>query len=268
MISAPTLRIDTHAHVFPAQPKLAPRRRYTPRGAARLDDYLDLLDGAGLSHGVLVQPSFLGTDNSHLAACLRVAPERLRGIAVVEAGVSEQELSELAVAGVVGIRVNLLDAPVTRYCTAAWQDLFKRLAARGWIIQVQTPGADLPAVLDCLWACEAPIVIDHFGRPDPELGAQDQSFLELQRRAGEERVWVKLSAPYRVSGCILQDHAWRLLDLLGPRRILWGSDWPWTQHEDGRDYDETLAWLERWVPDSAARDQILGETPSRLFGFY
>ncbi len=266
MIASPPYRIDTHAHVFPGQPRLVPRRRYTPRGAARLDTYLDLLGGAGLSHAILVQPSFLGTDNCHLVACLRAAPDRLRGIAVVDRKITGRALSEMAGSGVVGIRLNLLDAPVERFRAAEWQALFERIAALGWIIEVQALGADLPAALDCLWACGAPLVIDHFGRPDVSLGAQDRGFREMTRLADQERIWVKLSAPYRITNGSLQDHARRLLELFGPRRLLWGSDWPWTQYEEGMDFSHSLGWLEQWVPDRNSRDWILGETPARLFG--
>ena len=268
MISAPPFRIDTHAHVFPAQPRLVPRRRYTPRGAARLDDYLGLLDSTGLSHGVLVQPSFLGTDNSHLIACLRVAPERLRGIAVIDQTITDRDLTDLAAAGVVGIRLNLLDAPVERYRTAAWQSLFERVTALNWIIEVQALGTDLPEALACVWPCGAPLVIDHFGRPDPSRGAQDRGFRELVRLAEQERLWIKLSAPYRTTDGLLEDHARRLLELFGPGRLLWGSDWPWTQHEEGMAFWRSLDWLERWVPDAESRDRVLGETPARLFGIY
>ena len=53
----------------------------------------------------------------------------------------------------------------------------------------------------------------------------------------------------------------------GPERLLWGSDWPWTQNAAGKTYALTLEWLRRWVPDDAQRDAILGATPAALFGF-
>ena len=75
-----TAAVDTHAHVFHQGLALADTRRHTPDYDATLAQYLELLDGHGLSHGVLVQPSFLGTDNSHLLQALRAAPARLRRI--------------------------------------------------------------------------------------------------------------------------------------------------------------------------------------------
>lgn len=108
-----TAAVDTHAHVFHQGLALADTRRHTPDYDATLAQYLELLDGHGLSHGVLVQPSFLGTDNSHLLQALRAAPARLRGVAVVDPAIDDPGLQALAAAGVVGIRLNLigLDLP-------------------------------------------------------------------------------------------------------------------------------------------------------------
>ena len=71
--------IDTHAHVFRQGLALADTRRHTPDYDATLTQYLALLDAHGVARGVLVQPSFLGTDNSHLVAALRAAAGRCAG---------------------------------------------------------------------------------------------------------------------------------------------------------------------------------------------
>ena len=111
-ISETTLpTIDTHAHVFHRGLKLAPGRRYAPDYDAPLPLYLEQLDRNGMTNGVLVQPSFLGTDNSYLVESLKQASGRLRGIAVVDPAVSTDELRALDRAGVVGLRLNLVGQP-------------------------------------------------------------------------------------------------------------------------------------------------------------
>ena len=100
--------VDTHAHIFHQGLELAGNRRYSPDYDATVEQYLGHLDHCGLSHGVLVEPSFLGTDNRHLVDALRRFPQRLRGTAVVARDVTEETLDELAEAGVVGIRLNLI----------------------------------------------------------------------------------------------------------------------------------------------------------------
>ena len=114
-ISETTLpTIDTHAHVFHRGLKLAPGRRYAPDYDAPLPLYLEQLDRNGMTNGVLVQPSFLGTDNSYLVESLKQASGRLRGIAVVDPAVSTDELRALDRAGVVGLRLNLVGQPLSR----------------------------------------------------------------------------------------------------------------------------------------------------------
>ena len=110
--------VDCHAHVFERGLALAPDRRYAPHYDATFGDYLAMLDANAMSHGVLVQPSFLGLDNSYLLATLATlahAPDRLRGIAVVDPHSSTEERASLAAAGIIGIRHAALAAPSGRH---------------------------------------------------------------------------------------------------------------------------------------------------------
>ena len=50
-------------------------------------DYLGRLRAHGFSHGVLVQPSFLGTDNRYLLSALQTVPGQLRGVVMLERNV-------------------------------------------------------------------------------------------------------------------------------------------------------------------------------------
>ena len=58
-----------------------------------------------------------------------------------------------------------------------------------------------------------------------------------------------------------------LLGAGGAQRLVWASDWPWTQHSEGLSYAPVLDWLDAWVPNPALREMILGDTPRELFGF-
>ena len=267
MTAAPAIRIDTHAHCFTSDCAFVSGRQYTPEGDAPLSAYLALLDDNGVSHGVLTQPSFLGTDNGFLLECLKRAKGRLRGIAVVAPDTGIDELDRLAKAGIVGIRVNLVRGDPLPLGDKAWQGLFARVAALTWQVEVYALSADIPGVLDQLRPSGARVVIDHFGRPDPELGLDDPGFKALLAGGAGGRLWVKMSGPYRLEGGDARAYAGALMEAFGPRRLLWGSDWPWTLNSEGKVYRETLAWLEDWVPDPEARAEILGPTPFALFGF-
>ena len=261
------MKIDTHAHVFSHDCALAPDRRYDPDGEAPVDTYLRLLDAHGIDFGVIVQPSFLGTDNDYLVSALVHAAGRLRGIAVVDPSIGDGELDTLAEAGVVGIRLNLV--PPCRPVDISdphWRRLLRRIAGRGWMVEIQADGKDLGTVIGGVKDSGAPMVIDHFGRmaaTESPIAGELRAALAMLR---DGLPWVKLSAPYRFSADA-RHIAEVLLAEVGPERLLWGSDWPWTQNAAGMTYAKSLNWLEKWIPDECARRIILADTPARLFGF-
>ena len=258
--------VDSHAHVFTRNCALARDRRYTPVREAPLDGYLAALDRHGISHAVLVQPSFLGTANDYLLDSLKTVRSRLRGVVVVDRDIGDDELDAMAAAGVVGIRLNLIGiedhADALRLYDRA---LLERVVARGWHIDIQASGLVFAKTLDRVLTVGAPVVVDHFGRPNPRAGLEDPGFRTLLSLADEPNLWVKLSGPYRFT----EDpapYAAALLGVFTPQRLLWGSDWPWTQFESGRDYGTCLGWLADWVPDAAQRRAILWDNPSALYG--
>ena len=268
----PGAAVDTHAHVFHQGLALADTRRHTPDYDATLAEYLDLLDEHGMSHGVLVQPSFLGTDNSHLVQALRAAPARLRGVAVVALDIAETELQDLVAAGVVGIRLNLVGLDTPALQTPAWQALLARVNALGWHVEVHLQAARLDGVMPALLAAGCRVVVDHFGRPDPALGVSDAGFQYLLRQADSGRVWVKLAAPYRNWGAAACAASGRLatqqlLDAYTPERLMWGSDWPHTEHRHLASYAAATQWLDAWIDDPAQRRAVLADTPLQLFQF-
>jgi len=134
--------VDTHAHVFHRGLTFADTRRYAPAYDAPLDLYLQQLDQNGMTHGVLVQPSFLGTDNSYLVESIRTANGRLRGIAVVDPTISVNELSMLDKAGVVGIRLNLVGKRLPDLKTAEWTALLAGIRRLDWQVEVQRNAGD------------------------------------------------------------------------------------------------------------------------------
>jgi len=258
--------IDTHAHIFLRSLPMVANRRYTPGYDATLNDYMRVLADNDIGCGVLVQPSFLGTDNSYMLSALDRYPTALRGVAVVDAGVSDAELEDMDQRGVVGIRFNMIGKDIAEMASPDHQALVRRIGQLGWHVEVQARGGDIPAVFKHLERFDGHIVIDHFGLPDPRLGLRDPGFRQLLKEGENGRTFVKMSASYRCHGLDVAPLAGALLATLGPRRLLWGSDWPWTQFENGRSYPRIAAELSRWLPDLHALDQI-DQTASGLFRF-
>ncbi|WP_042445107.1 amidohydrolase family protein [Azospirillum sp. B510] len=267
----PIRGIDTHAHIFRPDLPMAAGRRYSPAYAAELSNWFALQDGAGISHGVLIQPSFLGTDNGFIEAALGAFPERLRAIAVVDPAVAEAELDRLGALGFVGVRLNLVGRALEDYTAPPWRDFLRRLAARRWQVEIQRRFDDLAAFVPAIAASGVTVVIDHFGLPQGGIDPANPghaAFLDVLRRT--PAVWVKLSAPYRAG--LTPDLAARSLDLLreacgGSHRFVWGSDWPHTQHEAETGYDAQMARLQALIPDRAERTRILTGNPAALFQF-
>lgn len=264
--------IDTHAHVFRRGLKLADVRRYAPNYDATAADYLAVLDANGMSHGVLVQPSFLGTDNSYMVESLQRHPGRLRGIAVVAPEASETELDALAAAGVVGVRLNLVGLALPDFSAGPWPHLLKSIARRRWQVEIHREARDLPQIIAPLLEHGVIVVVDHFGRPDPRLGVDDPGFRYLLSTGKTGQVWVKVSAAYRngASGAgeaTAMRAAPMLRDAFGAGRLVWGSDWPHTQFEAAVRYASLRAQLEQWFPDETERRNILVANARQLFRF-
>lgn len=268
--SARITAIDTHAHVFERGLPLADARRYAPTYDAPLPSYLAQLDAHGVSHGVLVQPSFLGIDNSYLLAALKQAPQRLRGVAVIDPTAPETLLAQMNAEGIVGIRLNLIGAADPQLKSTVWQAALARLHALGWHVELHVEARRLPALLQPLLEAQVKVVVDHFGRPDPALGVDDPGFAALLAAGRSRRVWVKISGAYRNGGngrgeAIAQAAMPRLKDALGLDRLVWGSDWPHTQFESQINYDKMWAFAGVLLPSAADRKQVLVDTPAQLF---
>lgn len=263
--------IDSHAHVFRRGLPLAPVRRHAPDYDALLADYLALLDAYAVSHAVLVQPSFLGTDNRFLLDALRVCPQRLRGVAMIEPTASERELEALAEGGVCGIRLNLVGLPIPDFARVEWQGMFARVRALDWHVELHRESRDLACAAQPVLDAGCKLVVDHFGRPEAAHRADDEGFNWLLRASTSGRVWVKLAAAYRnwpdQRDPAAREAAQALLRAFGAGRLVWGSDWPNTQHREIIDYTSAHAALADWVPDTAERRRILVDTPAQLFQF-
>lgn len=268
--------VDCHFHVIapPDDAPMAAQRSYTPAPAS-LDDWRATLAPLGVTHGVVVQPSIYGTDNSVLLSALRQGGGRLVGVAAVDAGVSDDELERLASAGVRGVRMAHFEPGDPRAMGGfvpftTFDAMEHRLAERGLHLQLFTDSRLLPAIAGRLSASRVPVVIDHMGRAPARLGAAHAGIAALVRLMREGPVWVKLSGIANVSEAApAHDDARAVHEALleaAPGRLVWGSDWPHTRPGGARPSTRSLVELfRRWTP-GALRDQIATRNPLDLYG--
>lgn len=256
---------DCHAHVVGAG--FVEERSYTPPSASA-GEYLDVLAAEGMTHGVLVQVSSHGTDNSYLAEVLEDGRGLLRGVALVAPGVSDRVLGRLNDVGVVGVRLNTLGGGgigIDRL-----DDYEQMCAELGWHIELIASPASLRANAVRLGKLRVPYVVDHMAHVDVSAGTADPDWRVVLDLVADG-AWIKLTGAYRLSSSPSYDDTIpyaRQLVATAPDRVVWGSDWPhvgfWGPMPNVGDLLDLLA---DWVPDKAQRDTILVANPRRLYGF-
>jgi predicted TIM-barrel fold metal-dependent hydrolase len=260
--------IDCHAHVMQMDRPLSAERHSAPIRDVFVEEYIGLLDRHRISHGLLTQPSFYGSDNTLLLEALASQPERLRGTAIVEPTIDRATLDKLRQQGVCGIRLNWTKrASLPDVSTPAYQRLFAMVRDLDMHVEVFLEGELLGSVLPAIRKSRVNVVLDHFGCPDPATGVEGQGFQQVLKAVDAGDTWIKLSAPYRLRGADPQRYVDALLEVGGPHRLMWATDWPWVLHEDEVTYQQCIDWLTEWVPDDATRRIILADTPRKLFGY-
>lgn len=255
--------VDTHFHIFEAGVCVA-GARYVPTYSAHLSEWVAQAQTVGINRGVCVQPSFLGSDNSLMLRALEAFPELLRGIAVVTPDVQTDALSVLHQAGVCGIRLNLAgvshEIPNWTLADHIWRFMY----SVGWHLEVHTDQGRLPDVLRQL-PSDIPLVVDHMAKPQ-QVHANDPSLQALVQRAKGSSVHVKLSGAYRLSGLNARQLATLLLHELGADALLWGSDWPCTNHEKFADFDQLMKQAYKWL-GATQLEKVLHHNPLALYWY-
>jgi 2-pyrone-4,6-dicarboxylate lactonase len=271
----PPLSCDCHVHICgPASVyRYSPDRIYTPPDAS-LADYLKVLSMLGLERAILVQPSVYGTDNTVLIEALANAGPGLRGVAVVDHGISDKELERLNQVGIRGIRFNLVDVaePKGIMPLEKMKHLGERIKPFQWHVELLVHVDDLPDFDESFAHFPVDIVVGHMGYMRPGKDASAPGFQALLRCLRAGRCWVKLTAPYRISSDDLPygdvaSIAQALVEA-APERMIWGSDWPHVMVKKQMPNDGVLCdLLADWIPDSDMRKRLLVDNPAKLYRF-
>jgi L-fuconolactonase len=114
------------------------------------------------------------------------------------------------------------------------------------------------------------IVIDHGAKPDIAGGAFEEWATEMTRLAALPNICVKLSGLVTEAGehwveADLRRYMQHLLMAFGPRRILFGSDWPVLNLAD--DYGSWIAFVERAISHLSHQDKaaVMGFNAARIY---
>lgn len=272
-LTCPPGACDSHIHIFGPADKypFAPTAAYHSPDALP-ETYIAWQNTLGLSRAVVIHPTALGLNNARTLDALAAYPERFRAVAVPPADVGNAELDRMHKLGVRGVRFTSVAtyAHAPRLNTA----LAARIADRGWHSQFLLEGAELADMAPALMALPTDIVIDHMGRVPADLGIHSAGFQALLRMLDSGKVWVKLSGPMRFSRCYRMPYKDTLpfaheLVKRNPDRLVWGSDWPHINYNQGvmPDDGQLLDLLLEWVPDERTRHRILVENACKLYDF-
>lgn len=274
---------DCHTHIFGPVEKFpfSAKRLYTP-GDASIADLHALHRALHIDRVVIVHPSPYGADNScTVDAVKRLAPNA-RGVAVIDEAISDRELADMQTAGIRGVRVNLESYGESDPAVAGrhLQRAAVRVAALGWHVQTYTNIGVLAALRDTILALPTTLVVDHFGRPQAAHGVGQPSLDALLALLKSGKVYVKLSAAYRISQLLGYPDAApiaRAMIEANPDRVVWGTDWPhpgaakrdpaviepFRPEDDGA----ALNRLAGWTKNNDELRKILVDNPARLYQF-
>ena len=259
--------VDAHAHVFSADSPAVAGARYRPGYSANLDAWRAHWPGAGITHGVVVQPSFFGSDNRELLDTLASDRTHLRGVAVLPPMTDDATLERFQRGGVRAIRLNLRGVrDYQEYASPSWRLLFTRVHQLGWHVECFLDTGRLREIAPAFAGTQVAVAFDHFGAPGRDASTVAATFEAVRRLLKSREVWCKFSAPYRLEGGEATEHAKRWLDAIGTKNVVWGSDWPWTGFEHDVDYGRMRACLADWVGESL-ESSALWDNAARLYGF-
>lgn len=273
--------VDAHCHVWPVWPY--PRTPGAPpidpieHGSARR--LAVEMDAAGVGHALVVAAE-MGPqpvpDTEHIAELVRAEPDRWSLLADLDSrwspayheGGSAERLRGFADRlPLLGITHYLADEPDTWFDAGDADAVGRILADRGLILSLHAPPAWHDRV--AAWARrypEVPILLHHQG-----LVTDAEELAGLLELATAPSVHVKVSGFPYVAGAeeppypAVFERLRRILDAVGPDRMLWGSDFPVTP-ERGIGYRRALDLVREGLADlgGPAFDAILGGTASRL----
>lgn len=269
-LRAPPDACDCHFHIYDNRTPPAPGG--LPAPDASPDDYRKLQARIGTARGVVIQPSLYGTDNTPTLRGMAALGASFRGVAVVNASVTDAELQRLHGLGIRGIRFNLAQAGATTL--EMLEPLSRRVDALGWHCQINMPGEGIVAAAETFRRIRGKLVFDHLAHCPQPAGVESETFKVVRGLIDGGNTWVKLSGAYADTKSGPPAYAdssavARAFAAAAPQRMVWGSDWPHpTEAMDRKPDDATLFdLLTDWVPDEAARRRILVDNPAELYDF-
>jgi predicted TIM-barrel fold metal-dependent hydrolase len=269
------LLIDSHVHVWKHDPRFPfAAGRTVPAEDASVEMLLDLMAANGVARTVLIQVIHYKWDNAYLADVLKRHPGQFLGVCRVdpEDPAAPDTLARLVTEqGFRGVRISPYAGPEYDWIGGPLMPpLWRRCAELKVPMTVLTEAPRLPQLVPLIEANpDLTVVIDHMADIGPGRPADLALLLALARYP---RVFVKIShlwslsrGPYPYAD--MTDQLKRLVAAFGPKRLMWGTDWPVSTPYLG--YGDIVALYRDHLDflSPADRAQILGRTVQEVWPF-
>ena len=233
------MRIDAHQHFWRLSRRdygwlddsLAPiHRDFLP------EDLEPLLNEAGVDRTILVQAAPTAEETEFILALARATPfvAGVVGWADFEAPDAARRVAERAQqAGLLGLRPMIQDLPqVDWMLSETIAPAIQAMIDAGLRFDALVKPTHLPVLLT--FARRHPalrITIDHGGKPNIAAGEHEGWARDIAALAREPNIVCKLSglvteAAPNPTRADLRPYVDTLLEAFGPKRLMWGSDWP------------------------------------------
>ncbi len=269
--------VDSHTHVWINDPEFPWPEGHAPpfpedRTAEQL---LQLMAANGVDKTVLVHPIHYLWDNRYALHSAGKYPDKFMAVGRVnpEDPEAPDHLSQWTEQGLHGVRLSPAEDASGDWFTSPLMDpLFARAQTLGVpLLLLTTPPRldDLVPLLDRY--PELDVVIDHMAHAhEPDTGSE--TINRLLGLARYPRVNVKISHTWTVSA---QRYPWedthaaveQTYQAFGPRRIMWGTDWPVCL--SNTEYDRPLPSVRDEMTFITDEDMewVLGKTALQLWPF-
>ena len=266
--------VDPHVHVWKNDPRYpwAKETAKPPEQDATPEMLLQLMRANGVSKTIVIQVIYYRWDNSFVADVLKQYPQYFQGVARVnpEDPAAPDHLSRLVEEqGFRGVRLSPAGNEQGDWIRGPLMPpLWKRCNELKVPMTLLAPATRMPDAARLIEKFpDLTVVIDHMA--DCPLDRPDllKLLLALERYPN---VFVKISHTWSLSKqqypyLDSQQQVKRLYDAFGPRRLMWGTDWPGVERYCG--YAKALALVrdEMSFLNDEDRNWILGRTVERVW---
>ncbi len=266
--------VDPHVHVWKNDPRYpwAKETAKPPEQDATPEMLLQLMRANGVAKTIVIQVIYYRWDNSFVADVLKQYPQYFQGVARVnpEDPAAPDHLSRLVEEqGFRGVRLSPAGNEQGDWIRGPLMPpLWKRCNELKVPMTLLAPATRMPDAARLIEKFpDLTVVIDHMA--DCPLDRPDllKLLLALERYPN---VFVKISHTWSLSKqqypyLDSQEQVKRLYDAFGPRRLMWGTDWPGVERYCG--YAKALALVrdEMSFLNDEDRNWILGRTVERVW---